>query len=239
MVNPFRFQLSEYADDPFALKSKSKLSPSRVIWTMQSRALENFAQMRHKSASTSFDVDALEHHFDEEGESIEDTAVTDNHLKILELAAKETASLSAPIVEIGAYRGVTTKFLASDKSRHVIAVDPFIGYGGAEDDFAVFKTNTDALENVTHKRTTSGTALKDVADESVSMVFVDAVHDVSNSWFDSVSWSRKIKVGGILAMHDVDDHAGSGLSGRHFVRKMKNFTPWAYAPNILCLKRNA
>lgn len=239
MVNPFRFQLSQQADDPFSLKSKSKLSPSRVLWTLQSRALQNYAERNHKPATSSFNVEELAHSFDTQGDPIEDTAVTSNHMTLLGLAAKEVAPLSAPIVEIGAYRGVTTKFLASDTSREVVAVDPFIGYGGADNDFKVFKSNTDDLKNVTHKRTTSGEALKDFADDTVSMVFVDAVHDVSNSWFDCVSWSRKIKVGGILAMHDVDDHAGSGFSGRYFVRNVKNFTPWAYAPNILCLKRVA
>jgi len=78
------------------------------------------------------------------------------------------------VVEIGCYRGVTTRVLAQHTSRRVIAIDPYIGYGGSEQDYAKFKMNTEDVSNLAHQRMTSGEAFRNWKSHQASLVFIDA-----------------------------------------------------------------
>ena len=49
------------------------------------------------------------------------------------------------VVEVGCFRGETTRCLAGATTRTLIAVDPFQGYGGAEADFAQFRLKVAGL----------------------------------------------------------------------------------------------
>lgn len=237
MPNPFASQLSETPQDPFALKAFHKWHPVRVIWTLQSRALEMASASTHKSINQVVQQRAMAHFTSDRGTELADTAVTSGQLALLEAGVRETEGLAGDIAEIGAYRGVTTLKMAQLTARTVHAIDPFIGYGGAETDMALFQQRTRLQGNIVHHRITSGGGSELFGPDSLSFVFVDAVHDVSNSWFDSVQWSRRIMPGGILAMHDVDDHHGPNLTARRFLQRQSAFRAWAWCPNILLLRR--
>ncbi len=126
----------------------------------------------------------------------------------------ETEGLAPkPIVEIGAYRGSTTLRISKETSRQIYAVDPYMGYGGAEDEFQRFQGRTSGVSNIQHIRATSGAAAGLLSDQ-ISLCFIDAVHDFVNTGFDIESWGAKLAPGGILALHDTDnaDYPGTRLA---------------------------
>jgi hypothetical protein len=51
-------------------------------------------------------------------------------------------------------------------------------------DFTLFKRRVSGIPAIKHVRTTSGEAAKTVNAAFLSFAFINAIHDVSNSWFD-------------------------------------------------------
>ncbi len=141
----------------------------------------------------------------------EATSVTPLQMSHLLRAVAATESLSGTvIVEVGSFRGVTTRCLAVSTSRLVIAVDPYAGYGGADDDQNGFRRRISGLDNVIHEAKTSGNAARDWTHGPVSFIFIDAVHDYVNTSFDIKAWMPKLVRGGILALHDIDQATFAG-----------------------------
>jgi len=99
-----------------------------------------------------------------------------------------TKNLGGPVVEIGSYRGATTKCMALATSRDIICADPFIGYGGVDNDLRTFQQQVGDLTNVKHLRMTSGSARRNFLQNSTSFVFIDAVHDYVDTTFDIEAW---------------------------------------------------
>lgn len=226
----------QFALDPFAIKAFSKASPLRLAWTIENRLLELLA---HRSASAKLPLEAecIAHLRSDRGEARDDTSVTSTQLELL-LAAQQVASECNPnIAEIGSYRAATTLEFARNTLGNVYAVDPFSGYGGSEDDFGRFQERTADVANILHLRRTSGGAAVEFAEGSLGMVFIDGVHDFSNSWFDFCVWSGKVAPGGLVAFHDVDDHAGVRLAVRNLFRLSDRFQVWAYCPNLIILRK--
>ena len=224
------------AIDPFVIKQLSKLSPIRLVWTLQNRWLESRARSE-ASVPLSLDRRAIVHFRDDRGDCQIDTAVTQAQLDLLLAAQREACRVNTDIAEIGSYRGATTVEFSANTSGTVYAIDPFAGYGGSEQDHTVFKTRTSGAVNITHIRATSGTAAVDIADASIGMVFIDGVHDFSNSWFDFCAWSAKISPSGMIAFHDVDDHPGVRLAVRNLIDMKNGYTIWAYCPNLIVFKK--
>jgi predicted O-methyltransferase YrrM len=226
-----------HAVDPFAVKAYPKHYPLRLAWTAQSRLLEFVAERRHRSIvdliRSSSDI---QHVLEERGLPLTDTAVTTRQLELLKLGLTYAANVAGDAVEVGSYRGVTTVALAAHTKKTVFAVDPFIGYGGSAEDYALFQGRTDAVPTIKHIRKPSGEAAHSFRDGSLSFVFIDAIHDVSNSFYDFAAWSPKVGQSGLIAMHDVDDHPGVGLSLRRIL-KQGNVKLWSYCPNLAVLKK--
>jgi predicted O-methyltransferase YrrM len=218
--------------DPFEMKRMSKLHPYRMAWTGFSRMLDFYGRVTHKPISKEADGHAPTHLFEDRGADLPDTAVTSNQLRLLELALNATEKFSYPIVEVGCYRGVTTRRLGGGTVRDVYAVDPYIGYGGWEADLDQFNARVGVLSNVIQLRLTSGRALQHLSGRALSLVFIDAVHDYSNSWFDFKGWSTLLQSGGIIALHDVDDFHGVNMTCRRILAKEKSFMLWGYCPNL-------
>lgn len=238
MTNPIKFHLGKNPDDPFSLKELPKTSLKRILWTGQSRALDIIARVSRKPLDNIIETSCLEWYSRDRGVVLTDTAVTSMQVDYLCKAVDEVQSIDGPIIEVGSFRGVTTVALASRSTKTVYAIDPFIGYGGSKSDFDKFKERVSNVENISHVMMTSGSALKYLDGVKASLIFVDAIHDVSNSWFDIMGWTRMLSPGGMLAMHDVDDHAGSAFTARRFLKKYEQFTPWAYCPNMLIARRS-
>jgi Methyltransferase domain len=195
--------------DPFLIKKYSKWHPQRLSFTLKARLVEREAKLNfEKYTLPELIIPDLppSPEFD-----FSNTAVTQIQMQHLLAALSATEYLKdTVIVELGAYRGITTRLLAGSTSRQVIAVDPFIGYGGSEEDYQFFKSNTKHLTNVLHERKSSGEAAKNWNYDPVSFVFIDALHDYVNTGFDIQAWSSLITKGGILACHDTDEKSFSG-----------------------------
>lgn len=195
--------------DPFVIKQYPKWHPTRLAFTLKARLIEQEARKNYKKYAlpekilpnlpAAHNLDYL------------NTAVTLSQMQYLLHALSATEHLTnSVIVEVGCYRGVTTRCLASATSRQVIAVDPYIGYGGSEEDYHYFKSNVSGLPNVIHEKVTSGEAARNWKYGSVSFVFIDALHDYVNTAFDIKSWSSLLVKGGILAMHNTERYSFAG-----------------------------
>ncbi|MBW4517634.1 MAG: class I SAM-dependent methyltransferase [Timaviella obliquedivisa GSE-PSE-MK23-08B] len=195
--------------DPFSIKKYSKFHPKRLGFTIQARFLE-------KEAQWNFEKYKLSEKFLSALPSIpdlnySDTAVTPIQAQYLLAALAATEHLTdTVVVEVGSCRGVTTQLLAQSTQRQVIAVDPYIGYGGFEEDLLFFKARTTDLKNVIHERTVSGSAAMAWQYPPISMIFIDALHDYVNTAFDIAAWYPLLVKGAILACHDTDQQCFAG-----------------------------
>jgi len=223
--------------DPFEMKQKSKFHPVRILWTAFWRVLDSYGSISHRPVDRFISVKQLTHYFSERGHNLEETAVTSKQAELLDLALAATDRLEGSVLEVGSYRGVTTEKLASKTRRTVYAVDPYIGYGGWESDMDAMQNRIRDLRNLQHIRLTSGTASKALSGRRFSFIFIDAVHDFPNTWFDFHCWAPSLVPGGMLSLHDVDDFPGSNLALRWILLQDLFFAPWAYCPNIIILKK--
>lgn len=223
--------------DPFELKHLSRLHPYRLSWTAYNRVLDRIGYFTEKPLIQKIEQLSPEYIFRDRGTSVSDTAVTSQQMDLLRLAVEKTSTLHQPLVEIGSYRGMTTKYLASLTPETFYAVDPYIGYGGWENDFTIFSENTSSFENIKLLRMTSGSAYKELRSQTLGFVFIDAVHDFANTWFDFFSWSSLVVPGGLIAMHDVDDFPGTQLAFRKIISRFDNYKVWGYCPNLAILRK--
>jgi predicted O-methyltransferase YrrM len=195
--------------DPFSLKSLPYHHPKRAAYTAWFRFQDWTARRRYEQY-------ALPLKPPPDGPAppppAGETAVTPEQYRCLWAALRATERLAdTDVVEVGAYRGVTTRFLAEHTRRQVVAVDPFIGYGGNLDDFAAFGAATAGLTNLTHRRVTSGQGRAEwPAGRAISLLFIDAVHDYANTKFDILTWLPLVVPGGVIALHDVDQRGFAG-----------------------------
>lgn len=206
-------------------------------WHLPLRATQLFARLTFTPFNRCYDTRSLKEYIPERGASLEDTSVTAGQREVLVRALKQTENLKVPVVEIGAWHGVTTAALAEVTSRLVYAVDPYNDMTGDESDMKLMQERTRGLKNVKHFRLSSGEAFKVLGDERFSLIFVDAIHDYINTWFDFRAWSTLVVKDGMMAFHDVDDHPGANLACRRIL-KQKGFVPWAYCPNLVVFRRD-
>ncbi len=223
--------------DPFALKSYPKWHPRRLLGTARIRLEERISrrsfdqyvipQKRPEGLMTAPDADW------------KNTNVTPDQAGHLLTALKETEGFAnTAVVEIGSFRGVTTRYLAQNTARQFFAVDPFIGYGGSDSDYEIFKKNTADLPNVTHLRQISSTARAQWKNGGVSFVFIDAVHDYANSAFDRDAWSSLVIPGGMVAMHDVDIRGFAGTRRAAF-EGLQTMDLYAHVDNLVILQKRS
>lgn len=205
--------------DPFAVKRHPKWHPVRVASVATSRGLEVISRALFRRAALPL-VTIPDAEPEEDG-LLEDTAVTRRQLAYLHhaiAAAERTTGTVA--VELGAYRGATTRRLASSTALRYVVVDPYAGYGGGEQDLAAFQARVVGLRNVEHHRVTSGVAARSWRHGPIAFLFVDAVHDFVNTSFDLAAWSPLLAPGALVAMHDTDAYAyaGTRLAAWRFAR---------------------
>ncbi|MEH2424108.1 MAG: class I SAM-dependent methyltransferase [Nostoc sp.] len=218
--------------DPFFIKKYPKWYPPRLVFTLQARLLEKEAKLNFQKYTLPKKI--IPNLPQAPDVDYSNTSVTPIQMQHLLAALSATEHLKdTVVVEVGSYRGVTTQVIAKATSRRVIAVDPYIGYGGWEEDYRFFSKNTDGLSNVTHERKTSGEAARTWNYNPVSLVFIDALHDYVNTAFDIETWSSLLIKGGILAMHDTDQECFAGT--RKAVFEFKNLGNQFAHPNNLTI----
>jgi predicted O-methyltransferase YrrM len=229
--------LGSWPWDPFAFKRWSKFDPRRIAFVTWSR----FQELRSRSLFERVAIPLTSEPNAGNAAACEqtDTAVTKEQAASLISALRNTEQLLNPIVEIGCYRGVTTQLLASNTVRNVIGVDPFAGYGGAQQDYEKFRERTRHLTNVIHLRCTSGEAARKMAQSQFSFVFIDAVHDYVNTRFDSLAWGSLLRPNGVIAFHDTDDRAFAGTRRAVFdLIQTPSFELEMHVRNLVVLRKS-
>jgi hypothetical protein len=194
--------------DPFYYKQWPRADPRRLAFVMWSRFQESWSRLKFEKST----IPLLEPGGDERLPALDqfDTAVTPEQAMVLLDGIAFTERMVEPLVEVGSFRGVTTRLLASSTARKLMAVDPFAGYGGAAADLRIFEERISGLPNVTHLRESSGEAARRLRGDRFSFVFVDAVHDYVNTRFDSIAWGSLLRKDGLIAFHDTDNRAFAG-----------------------------
>lgn len=221
--------------DPFVIKQYSKKHPRRLTFTAKARVIEQLARWKFKKYELPEKLISNLHSAPAADWS--NTAVTDFQIQHLLYGLSLTESLpNTVVVEVGPYRGVTTRLLAQATSRKLIAVDPFMGYGASEEDYNYFRRNISDLTNVIHERKCSGEAVRTWTHGAIGMVFIDAVHDYVNTAFDIEAWLPLIIEGGVLAMHDTDYPWFAGTRKAAFEASLKT-TLLAHPHNLVLLQK--
>ncbi|QIF03899.1 class I SAM-dependent methyltransferase [Roseimicrobium sp. ORNL1] len=224
-------------ESPSLWRNRSRWNVARFWnWTLRRRLHEFIAKQNQRELAPVFTAAGAQV-TKEAGSSLPHTAVTEGQLKTLLAAVAASNSIDAPIVEIGSFRGVTTKALAAATQRTVVAVDPYLGEGGHEKDFALFREHTGGMTNVRHVRDVSDSAFTSWNGEPVSLVFIDAIHEYLHAWYDFAAWGSLVAPSGFVAFHDVDAFPGVNRVCQRVLKECPQWKPWAYAPNIAIFQR--
>jgi predicted O-methyltransferase YrrM len=226
--------MREYTD-PNELMKLPFLS-RQFRWRLQLELGQLVAKLTYKPFGKCFDTAALSCFLADRGLEIKDTAVTTNQREVLLAALKHTERINLPIAEIGAWRGATTAALAAATNRTIYAVDPFNNYAGAASDMEIMLSRIRSLGQVKHVRERSGKAANALVRERFSFIFIDAIHDYINTWFDFLVWEKLLAPGGMIVFHDVDDFVGTNLACRRILRR-KNYKVWGYCPNLVAFAK--
>jgi hypothetical protein len=196
--------------DPFAIKRLPKWHPKRLAFKSHAMTIEWAARRRYDRYALPEKVLANLPAPPPET-AWENTSVTAPQMQhLLHALAMTERFADTVIVEVGSFRGETTRCLAGATARTVVAVDPYSGYGGAEAEFDHFRRRVAGLGNVVLERKTSGAAAGAWRHGPASFLFIDAVHDYVNTAFDIATWSPLLIPGGILALHDTDQEIFAG-----------------------------
>jgi predicted O-methyltransferase YrrM len=224
--------------DPFHFKQWSKCDPRRLAFVAWSR-LQDY---RSRSQFNQFEIPLKSTNPIGSPPSYDqtDTAVTPAQAACLIAALRSTEHMTEPVVEVGCYRGVTTSLLATNTARKLIGVDPFAGYGGAEQDLKIFQRRVAGIPNVIHLRRTSGEAARQLMNDSVSFVFIDAVHDYVNTRFDSIAWHSLLQGNGLIAFHDTDERQFAGTRRAVFeLLRRRSLNLEEHVGNLVILRKPA
>lgn len=225
--------------DPFTLKAHAKWNPVRFLPTIWGRLQEQWARLHYDSYSLPLQSRNTLPPVPDYDQN--DTAVTSPQMQHL-LEAAHTVNhtfTDAVAVEVGCYRGVTTRCLGEKIApTPLVGVDPFIGWGGAEADYRMFSRRISEVENVRHKRCTSGEAARNWDCGPVGFVFIDAVHDYWNTKHDIYTWKQHLASDGLLAAHDTDSFEFAGTRRAVYEEATSSsFTLYAHLEDLTILQK--
>lgn len=116
--------------------------------------------------------------------------------------------------EIGVQGGVYSEILCrANPELELLAVDPWFTYGArTEDEWVIPDPRAEAYRakakqrlagyRVTFLEQQSLRAVSDLPDRSIDFAYIDGNHTFDYAIRDLIEWSRRVRVGGILAGHD-------------------------------------
>jgi predicted O-methyltransferase YrrM len=191
--------------DPFHIKRFPKYHHKRLIYTSISRLQDLWS--KYYFAEYELPIKLIDNLPEKPSLEWADTQVESEHARYLLYALHSTENLGGCVVEVGAWRGVTTALLAQNTKRDVIAIDPWIG---APDNFDIFRGRTALYSNVLFLKNTCGQAYREWKYGEVSFAFIDAQHDYDNTTYDLMAVTSLMKPGGIIAFHDTDNISFAG-----------------------------
>lgn len=113
--------------------------------------------------------------------------------------------------EIGVMRGGYSRFLLGViPGLKLKCVDPWVEFGGqtAANVEKYFGIATRRLKHFQAEiiRKPSLEAVKEVPDGSLDFVYIDELHDFDSVILDLICWSKKVRVGGLIAGHDYSNN---------------------------------
>jgi hypothetical protein len=131
---------------------------------------------------------------------------TDKELKFL----AESAVNAQNIVEIGCWKGQSTKALLDASKGTIHAVDHFMGsatdesrgFANVQDVYSQFMDNVGHYDNLKVYKMGSEEAVNKFDNGSLDMVWIDADHSHDGCSKDIDMWLPKIKKGGLICGHD-------------------------------------
>ena len=212
--------------DPYYLKRYSKLHPKRLIYTLQARAQDRLSkfffpeyELPKKLISNLPETPVLEW---------SETQVEPDHARYLLYALSLTEPLGGIVVEVGAWRGVSTAFFAKNSIRGVFAIDPWIGAG---ENYEAFRARTSPHCNIVPLKMTCGQAYREQLLEGASFAFIDAQHDYNSVSHDLTVITSLMKSGGLIALHDTDNPMFAGCR-RAVFEQAHHYDLLAHIPNL-------
>lgn len=141
--------------------------------------------------------------------------------------------------EIGTRKGRYAKMLCEkNPALHLFCIDPWNNYTPkypqAKQDI-IYAEAVETLKpfNVTIIRKTSMDALPDIPDRALDFIFIDGNHEYDYIAPDIIYWSKKVKSGGIVSVHDYYHFHLSGV-----VEAVQGYThchridPWFVTKNL-------
>jgi predicted O-methyltransferase YrrM len=146
---------------------------------------------------------------------------------IYELALRRAGSKRAQFVEVGAYKGRSSCYMAeriretgSDVSFDVVDTfcgDTDVGRGDLWPEFAANLERAGVLASVRPCRAASVQAATAYPDELLDFVFIDAAHSFEAVTADLAGWWPKLRPGGLIAGHDYTHSPGVRAAVDRFV----------------------
>lgn len=124
----------------------------------------------------------------------------------------DKASKAESVLEVGSWKGKSAHALLSGCKGSVICVDHFKGSldelttthkeATEHDIYEDFLKNVGAFPNLIVLKKSSLEAVKEIADNSIDMIFIDGGHTYEEAKADIVAWLPKCK--GLFCGHDYD-----------------------------------
>lgn len=120
--------------------------------------------------------------------------------------------------EIGSADGRFAQLMCENiPGLQLYCVDPYIPYENnwrsADYQQKAYETALERLSTYNAKiiRTTSIEASLKILDESLDYVFIDGAHDFDHVMEDIIAWSRKVRKGGVVSLHDYYEFKTGGV----------------------------
>jgi hypothetical protein len=147
--------------------------------------------------------------------------------------------------KIGAEVGVAKGRFSKVLSNHVdglklYCVDPWKSYDGFENITSqkrmdeIYNICLERLKgcNVEYMRMTTAEAIEHIPDGFLDFVYIDGGHQFDASMFDIISWSPKVRMGGIVSGRNYHSYFRSGqMSAVNAYTRAKNIKEWYVTSN--------
>ena len=218
--------------NPYYIKRLPKSHPKRLAYTLGARA--NEWQSRVFFDEYALPLLRIETLPPAPVASWTETQVSPEQASYLLWGLRAAEGIQGLVVEVGAWRGVTTAYLAMATAKEVLAIDPYIGDAN-EENYKCFCERTSMLTNVNCIREPFGQAIRNWRWGSVAFVFIDAAHDYVNVSHDLAATRSVLSNQGIVALHDTDNIAFSGCR-RAVHEAIGDFRLLAHIDNLVLLR---
>lgn len=113
-------------------------------------------------------------------------------------------------VEVGTFRGDFAKLIIDSYPEvHLACVDPYVEFGGksqADQDRYFLEASQKLLTKAVMNRVPSLTAVHCYNDGQLDWVWIDGDHSFDAAVQDIIQWSKKVRSGGMICIHDYDTY---------------------------------